>query len=86
MLAVRREDLFLSLAPETTRLFRYGGMEKVSLQRLEDFSAMSEERSKQQQCHQAETSLCKDASNIKVIFTPTPPATTAVLGSDLCNL
>jgi hypothetical protein len=78
MLAVLREDLFMSLAPETTGLFWYGGMEKVSLQRLEDFSAMSEERSKQQQCHQAATSLCKD---IKVIFTPTPPATTAVLGS-----
>jgi hypothetical protein len=37
MLAVLREDLFMSLAPETTRLFWYGGIEKVSLQRLEDF-------------------------------------------------
>jgi hypothetical protein len=55
---------------------------------------MSEERSKQQQCHQTATSLCKDASNSKVkganvfmfsvIFTP--PATTAVLGSYLSFL
>jgi hypothetical protein len=59
-------------------------------------SAMSEERSKQQLCYQAETSLCKDAGNSKVnganvfmfsvIFTPTPPATAAVLGSYLSFL
>ncbi len=46
----------------------YSGMGELKRSPSRDWkiSATSEERSKQQQCHQAATSLWKDASNIKV--------------------